>query len=92
MATIFTRIRRKIRDGDFLVKGHVLDELEQDGFAELDAVAAILNASEFDKLTDDESHIRYIFYGNARDGRALTVVVTIHQGTVILKTAYEDFS
>ncbi len=90
MALIFTRIQRKIRDGNFLAKGHVLDELEGDGFAELDAVSAILNAVEFDKLTDDESHVRYIFYGQARDHRRLAVVVTIHQGTVILKTAYED--
>ncbi len=80
-----------MRDGNFLVSGHALDQLEQDGFAELDAVAAILSASEFDKVTDDESHIRYVFSGNARDGRVLTVVVIVHQGTVILKTAYEDF-
>ena len=92
MASVFIRIRRKIRDGNFLAKRHALDELEGDGFAELDAVAAILNAAEFDKLTDDESHVRYVFYGHARDDRPLAVVVTIHQGTVILKTAYEDIS
>jgi hypothetical protein len=92
MPTILSRIKQKVRDGNFVISGHCQDELENDFLSVSNAVKAILNASEFDKLTDDESHVRYVLYGEARDGRALDVIVMIHQGTVILKTAYESDS
>ncbi len=91
MPTILSRIKQKVRAGNFVISGHCQDELENDFLSVSDAVKAILNA-EFDKLTDDESHVRYVLYGEARDGRALDVIVMIHQGTVILKTAYESDS
>ncbi len=92
MPTILSRIKQKVRAGNFVISGHCQDELENDFLSVSNAVKAILNASEFDKLTDDESHVRYVLYGEARDGRALDVIVMIHQGTVILKTAYESDS
>lgn len=92
MANILTKIKEKVRNGNFVVSGHCLDELENENFEALDAIKAIQGSTRFDKLTDDETHIRYRIFGRSRDRRDLTVVVMIVQGTVILKTAYEDFS
>lgn len=36
------KIKRKVRDGDYLISGHCQDELEADGFEGTDAVYAIL--------------------------------------------------
>ena len=90
MAIVLTKIKRKLREGDFRFSLHCLEELFSDSFTEEDAIAAINSAMEFDKLSDDESHVRYVFHGRARDGRALSVVIFLSQGTVVLKTAYED--
>ncbi len=90
MGKVPIRIKRRVRDGFLLISGHCQDELEDDGFAGRDAVAAILNAEFCDKLTDDETHERYRIYGTARDGRGLTVVILIYRGIVVLKTAYES--
>lgn len=87
MAKVPIRIKR---DGNYLISGHCQDELEEEGFSGRDATDAILNAELCDKLTDDETHIRYRIYGKARDGRDLTVVVLINQAVVVLKTAYEN--
>lgn len=92
MVKVPIRIRQKVKDGNFVISNHCRVELAVDAFSGQDAIAAILNAVECDKLTDDESHVRYVIYGQARDGRLLDVVVMIHQGTVIVKTAYESFS
>ena len=91
MAKVPIRIKRNIREGNYIVSQHCRKELAEDGFLVQDAVAAILSSVECDIFTDDESHVRYVLYGQARDGRLLAVVVMIHQGTVILKTAYESF-
>lgn len=92
MANILTRIKEKVQAGNFIASDHCLNALEDEGFEELDAIKAIQIALDFDKLTSDESHVRYCIYGRARDGRSLTIVVLIHQGTVIFKTAYGDHS
>ena len=92
MATILARIKQRVRDGNYVITDHCQDELEKDFFSGLDAVAATLNASEFDRLTSDESPVRYVVFGVARDGRDLNVVVFLQQSTVVLKTAYESYS
>ena len=81
-----------MRDGNFVLSQHCRIELEVDGFSREDAKTAILNAKEFDNMTGDESHVRYVLFGTANDGRALNVVLFIHKGTVVVKTAYESFS
>lgn len=91
MATIFTRIQRKVLRGEFEFTIHCLDELADEKFSLGDAISAILNASDFDKLTGDESHIRYVFYGCATDGRTMKVTVFLSQGSVFIKTVYEYF-
>lgn len=91
MTKVPIRIKRSVREGNYVVSKHCREELANDGFLLQDAVAAILSSVECGIFSDDESHRRYKLYGQARDGRALDVVVTIHQGTVILKTAYENF-
>lgn len=84
------KVKRKVRDGNYLISSHCQDELEADGFAGTDAVYAILTGEVCDKLTEDESHERYRVYGQARDGRELTVVIFINRGIVVLKTGYES--
>jgi hypothetical protein len=90
MGRVPIRVRRKVRAGNYLISGHCQDELEDEGFAGRDAIAAILNAEFCDKLTDDETHERYRIYDKAHYGRDLTVVVLMNQGIVVLKTAYES--
>ena len=92
MAKVPISIKQKVRDGNVVISNHCRTELAADGFSGQDAITAILKSVECDKLKDDKSHVRYLIYGQARDGRPLNVVVMIHQGTVILKTAYESFS
>lgn len=84
------RIKLKVRSGDYIVSNHCSDALADEGFSDDDAVFAVLKAREYAKLTGDETHVRYVIYGTARDGRALDVVVFTHQGTVVFKTAYES--
>lgn len=92
IAKVPIRIKRAVREGNYVVSQHCRQELANDGFLIQDAVSAILSSVECDIFTDDESHVRYKLYGQARDDRALNVVVMVHQGTVILKTGYESFS
>lgn len=63
MATALSKIKRSIRDGEFRVGAHFLEELAADSITLGDAISSMLNAEEFDKLTDDESHIRYRIFG-----------------------------
>ena len=92
MAKVPIKIKRAVREGNYVVSQHCRKELANDGFLVQDAVSAILSSVECDIFTDDNSHVRHKLYGYARDDRPLNVVVTVHQGTVILKTAYESFS
>ena len=91
MVSILTKIQRKILQKNFKPSFHCLKELKDEYFDLEDAVTAILNAKEFDKLTADESHIRYVLYGYARDGRAMKVTVFLSQGQVVIKTIYENY-
>lgn len=89
MATILSKIKRSIRSGDYRVGEHCLQEIAADNLTVAEVVSAILNASEFDKLTDDESHIRYRVYGLSATEAEIVVVVFFSQGTLFLKTVYE---
>ena len=89
MATILARIKRAIRNGDFEIGVHCIQEAAADQLAINEVISAILNASEFDKLTDDESHIRYRIYGVTATEREIVIVVFFSQGTLFLKTVYE---
>lgn len=91
MATIYTKIKRKILQGDFQFSIHCLEELDNDFLTPEDAVAAVLNAQDYDTLTDDETHFRYRFFGVSEDERAIVVIVFLSQGKIALKLAYEDF-
>lgn len=89
MARIPIRIKHAVRAGNYIAGGHFQKALADDRFYIEDAIFAILNAEECDKLTDDPSNTRYLIYGLTSDGREIDVIVTVHQGTVIFKTAYE---
>ncbi len=89
MATTLSKVKRAIRNGDYQIGEHFLEELASDNLTISDALSSILNAAEFDKLTDDESHIRYRIYGMSADGRDIVTIVFFSQGTLFLKTVYE---
>lgn len=89
MATILSKIKRSIRNGDYRIGDHCLQEIASDNLTIAEVVSAILNASEFDKLTNDESHVRYRVYGLSAEQREIVVVVFFSQGTLFLKTVYE---
>lgn len=90
MAKIPIRINRAVREGNYLFGKHCLEALADDGLDETDAIRAVLSADECTLQTDDESHHRWVIYGSAKDGRAIDIVVTMHQGKVIFETAYES--
>jgi len=83
------RIKRAIRNGTYKIGYHFLEELAADDLTIGDAIYSILNAVEFDKLTDEESHIRYRIYGSTADGREIVTIVFISNGVLFLKTVYE---
>ncbi len=89
MATILSKIKRAIRCGDYQIGEHCFREIADDNLTVVEVVSAILNAAEFDKLSDDESHIRYRVYGVSSGGREIVIVVFFSQGTLFLKTVYE---
>ncbi len=91
MATIYTKIKRKILQGNFQFSIHCLEELDNDFFTPEDAVAAVLNAQNYDTLTNDETHFRYRFFGISEDQKAIVVIVFLLQGVVVFKSAYEEF-
>jgi hypothetical protein len=89
MATTLSKIKRALRNGDYQIGEHFLDELASDNLTIGEAISSILNAVEFDKLTDDESHTRYRIYGMSASGRNIVTIVFFSQGTLFLKTVYE---
>ena len=89
MATTLSKVKRAIRDGSYQIGDHFLEELASDNLTIGETLSSILNAVEFDRLTDDESHIRYRVYGTTPDGREIVTVVFFLQGTLFLKTVYE---
>ena len=89
MATILSKIKRAIRSGDYQIGEHCFHEITTDRLTIAEVISAISNAYEFDKLTDDESHIRYRLYGLSNTEREIVIVVFFSQGTLFLKTVYE---
>ena len=83
------RIKRAIRSGTYKIGSHFLEELANDDLTISDAIFAIINAVEFDKLTDDESHLRYRIYGSTPDEKEIVVIVFFSRGVLFLKTVYE---
>jgi hypothetical protein len=91
MANIFTTIQRKVNRNEFNFLRHALFELDDEKFSAAEAIGVILKPFNKFEFTDDESHLRYAFEGNAKNGRLLRVIVFIQQGRVKIKTAYEIF-
>ncbi len=91
MKNKLARIKKLIRDGQWFVELHCLEELKNDGFTLGDLKNSLLSAVECNELTDDPSHIRYVIYGAALDGRSLTAVVFFRGRSVRIKTAYEPY-
>ncbi|MGH9947696.1 MAG: DUF4258 domain-containing protein [Pyrinomonadaceae bacterium] len=89
MVTVLSKIKRAIRNGGYQVGEHCLQEIAADKLTLAEVISSILNANEFDKLTDDESHIRYKLYGLSSSEREIVVVVFFSKGTLFLKTVYE---
>lgn len=89
MATALSKVKRAIRDGDYQIGKHFLEELAHDNLTISDTLSSILTAVEFDKLTDDEAHIRYRIYGITAGGREIVTMVFLSDGILFLKTVYE---
>ncbi|CAN5488224.1 hypothetical protein BH10ACI1_BH10ACI1_06860 [soil metagenome] len=89
MATVFTKIQRKINQGLFDFSEHCLYELADENFLLAEAVKVVLSPSNCFEFTDDESHTRYAFEGYANDGRMMRVIIFLHQGRVQFKTAFK---
>ncbi len=70
---------------------HALKELDAENFSLVETEKVILKPLRFFEFTDDESHVRYAFDGEAENGRMLRVIVFLSQGRVKIKTGYEIF-
>ena len=89
MATILSKIKRAILSADYRFGEYCIKEIAADNLTLTEVLSAILNAHEFDKLTGDESHIRYRLYGLSENEREIVIVVFLSQGTLFVKTVYE---
>ncbi|HEX6279751.1 MAG TPA: DUF4258 domain-containing protein, partial [Pyrinomonadaceae bacterium] len=84
-----SKIKRALRAGKFEFGLHFLEELASDELTLEEVVSSILTASEFDKLTDDPSNIRYRIFGISDSGRNIVTIVIYSEGKVFFKTVYE---
>ncbi|MDQ3180231.1 MAG: DUF4258 domain-containing protein [Acidobacteriota bacterium] len=91
MANIYTKILRKVNRDEFDFLAHALEELDDENFSLAEVEKVILKPFRFFEFTDDESHVRYAFDGEAENGRMLRVIVFLRQGRVKIKTGYEIF-
>ncbi len=91
MASILTKIQRKVNRDEFDFLSHALKELDAENFSLVEAEKVILKPLRFFEFNDDESHVRYAFDGEAENGRMLRVIVFLSQGRVKIKTGYEIF-
>ncbi len=91
MANIYTKIQRKVNRDEFDFLAHALEELDDENFSLAEVEKVILKPFRFFEFTDDESHVRYAFDGEAENGRMLRVIVFLRQGRVKIKTGYEIF-
>ncbi len=69
MATIFTKIQRKVNQGLFGYDNHCLNALADENFDVSDAFQIVLHPANCFAYEHDESHTRYAFDGYAKDGR-----------------------
>lgn len=91
MKNKLARIKRLVRPGQWYVETHCLEELKKDGFTLGDLKHAILSTLDFDELTDNPSHVRFVLYSQALDDRPLTAVVFFRGRNVRIKTVYEPY-
>jgi hypothetical protein len=89
LATVLSKVKRAVRSGNHQIGLHCLDEIAADDLTIAEVVSAILNGSDFDKLTEDESHVRYRLYGLSSTNREIVIIVFFSKGTLYLKTVYE---
>lgn len=91
MASIYTRIQRKVKDGDVYISPHAENALHDEGFSIEDLFIVILKPFNYFVYEDDPSHRRYAFEGYSKDERMLRIICFINHGQVIIKTCYEIF-
>lgn len=92
MATKLTRIQRLVAAGKLVFSDHCLDELSADKFTRDDAKNAILKAGNSEEQSDGRFNKVTVIYGNAKDGRAMKVIVAVRGQMVYAVTAYEHFA
>jgi hypothetical protein len=68
---------------------HALFEMDNDELMEADVISAIVKGNMRRKQTRDPRGPRYIFRGNALDGRAIEVVCRLAGPKVSIITVYE---
>ncbi len=72
---LINRIRRKVREGDYVFTYHALNKsLPDDGYTPNDALNAILTGHVAEIYEHDEREPRYAVVGAALDGYALEVI------------------
>jgi len=58
MASILTKIQRKVNRDEFGFLSHALKELDAENFSLVETEKVILKPLRFFEFTDDESHVR----------------------------------
>lgn len=72
--TILTRIKTAVRDGNYEITDHAIEEAEADNFGPLDVQHAILQGDLIRRYTHDPRGPRYKICGPAQDGRLMYIV------------------
>lgn len=85
------RIRKLVRDGEYLMTMHAVDEMDADDFTAFDVEHGILTASIVERQRDAASgQMKYVLTGRTRDGRGIGIVARLSPpGNVVIITVYE---
>lgn len=77
--TILTRIKTAVRDGNYEITEHAVEEAEADYLGPLDVRHAILNGDLVRRYTRDPRGPRYKLCGPALDGRLMYIVCRFNE-------------
>lgn len=77
--TILTRIKMAVREGNYELTEHAIEEAEADGFGPLDIRQALFQGEIVRRYTKDPRGPRYKLCGPAMDGRLMYIVCRFNE-------------
>ena len=92
--TVISRIRQKIRRGEFVHSTHLLvDKLPKFKWTIKDVKNGILTGELYQTLTKDDRGTRYVILGQDLNGYEIFIVCRFRDdGNLFIITAYEEYA